>query len=553
MKGFSIGAVLATFVLFFAAQISSASVPKATEYKTIGNPDAPKGGTLYRSFRSEPERLNPINSTDLYAQWIHSYTMSGLMEMNLDTYEWEPGLAERFEVSKDGMSYTFFLNKNAKFHDGKPVTAEDVKFSFDSVKDPAFEAATRVPYYENFKSIEVIDPHTVKINLVKKYFGNFNVMVSVGYTAIVPKHFYGDAKKKNNKNLMGSGPYKLEKYDQGKSIVLARNEDWYGAAYSHSKGKYNFDKIFIRFVKEENLQIEMLKKGQIDFAELTPEAYKLKTKDAPFGTSVLKKEVQNKEPKGISFVGWNLKNPLFKDRDVRVALAHLMNRQLINEKFKFNMDALATGPWYIQSPIADPSVKPLAFDIAKAKELLKKAGWSDSNKDGILDKKIEGKQSDFKFTLLLSNRDVEKYFTIYKEDLKKAGIEMNIRLMEWNSFVKALDDQTFEAVTLAWGGGSVESDPKQIWHSESARSGGSNFISYNNPKVDKLIDQAREEMDTPKRRKMFQQVYRMIAEDAPYLFMFVPKTALYAHTAKVGMSKPTMGYYIGHQYWWMTK
>ncbi|MGE0762421.1 MAG: ABC transporter substrate-binding protein [Bdellovibrionales bacterium] len=532
--------------------MAAASVPANLEYKTIGNPTAPQGGTFQMAFSSEPEKLNPINSSDLYASYVQEYVMDGMMTMNLETYELEPALAERYELSKDQMTYTFFLRKDAKFSDGKPVTAEDVKFSFDSVKDPRYKAVHRIPYYENIGEVTVVDPHTVKITTKKKYFLNLEVMATVGYTAIVPKHLYGDPNKKMNKDLVGSGPYVLESYNKGKNLTLAKNKNWWGWNVDHLKGKYNFDKIMIRFVKEENLEIEMLKKAQLDYDVLTPEAFMKKTEGAPFGTTIIKKKVENSDPtRGYGFVAWNFKNPLFKDRDVRVALAHLMNREEMNQKFRYGLSVPATGPWQFDNPHADSGVKPFLFDIEKAKTLLKKAGWEDRDKNGILDKTVDGKKAEFRFELLFPSRDVEKYFTLYKEDLKKAGIEMNLKVVEWNTFVKSLDEQKFDAVSLAWGGGSLETDQKQIWHSDSAKPGGSNFISYSNKDVDKLIDQAREELDAKKRSIMWKKIYRMIADDAPYAFLFNEKYVLYAHNKKIGMVKDTYKYNLGRYYWWV--
>ena len=130
---------------------------------------------------------------------------------------------------------------------------------------------------------------------------------------------------------------------------------------------------------------------------------------------------------------------------------------------------------------------------------------------------------------------------------------MNLKLLEWNAFTKAMDEQNFDSLTLSWGGGDVDFDPKQIWHSTSASKGGSNFISYNNPEVDKLIDQGREELDRAKRIKVFKKAYKLIAEDAPYAFLFSPKYALYAVQSRVGRPKDTFKFEVGFQYWYPTK
>jgi len=225
----------------------------------------------------------------------------------------------------------------------------------------------------------------------------------------------------------------------------------------------------------------------------------------------------------------------------------------MNKKFRYGFSDLATGPIYVRSEYAPKGLKALGFDPKKAQQLLASAGWADSDKNGTIDKTVNGKKVDFKFTLIHSNKDNEKYYTMYKEDLKKAGIDMEIKLLEWNSFLKLVDEGNFDAVTLAWGGGSVDPDPKQVWHSSSAVVGGSNFINYKNPKVDKMIDEARLEPDRKKRVKLLQEVYRTIAEDAPYAFMFNDKFSFYANQSRIGKPADTFKYDIGSDYWWLTK
>jgi ABC-type transport system substrate-binding protein len=231
-----------------------------------------------------------------------------------------------------------------------------------------------------------------------------------------------------------------------------------------------------------------------------------------------------------------------------------MNRELLREKFQFGKSYLAAGPLYSQSPYADKSVLPIPFDVDKAKKLLTEAGWSDTDQDGILDKKIAGKKVDFKFGLLNPNREIEKYFTVYKEDLKKAGIELDIKNVDWNSFIKALNERKFDAVTLAWSSteDDVDVDYKQIWHSESADANGSNFIGYSNPVVDKLIDESRAELDRAKRIPILQKVFRIIAEDSPYLFMFTPKV-MYVVDKNINVKQTTYKFTVGTAYWSVKK
>lgn len=512
------------------------------------NTSAPQGGNFVLNLGTEPPTLHPIMSTDVSASTVQGFVMDTLLVHDQETYAWKARLAEKWEASKDGKTFTFWLRKNAVFHDGKPVTAEDVKFSYDAIFEPKYEAAHLRPYYEGIQKVDVIDQYTVKFTMKDTYYLNFD---SAATMSIIPKHIYGDVNKskKMTKEMIGAGPYKLEKFYKGQRLVLKKFDKWYGNSDEAYKGMYNFDTLTFRFVKEENVYLEMLKRGDIDYLRLTPEQFVKKTEGSGW-TKIEKTKTENSEAKGYGFYGWNMNNDLFKDRKVRTALAHLVNRDEMNKKFRYGLSVLAIGPTYNVSDYASKKVKAIEFDPKKAQELLADAGWKDSDKDGILDKVINGKKVPFRFSLIHANKDNEKYHTFYKEDLRKAGIDMEVKYLEWNSFLKMLDDGKFEAVNLAWSG-TIEWDPKQIWHSSSAVPGGSNFIGYKNPEVDKLIEKARMESDRAKRIPMLQKVYETIAADAPYAFLFNEKFVFYGANKKFGKPADTFKYDVGTDYWWL--
>jgi microcin C transport system substrate-binding protein len=556
--------------MVFSSCMAGASPAPLKESVPVGKPEVKVNGTFYRNCPSEPENFNPLSSAELYSRWVYEYVVEGLLAQNPETLDYEPELADRYEISKDSLTYTFFLNKNAKFSDGQPVTAEDVKFSIEAVRDPAYGASHRMPYYDDVESITVVDPRTVKIKMKKKYFKNLEVIGTKGFTPILPKHVYNDPKKKWPVSpIFGSGPYKVDSYNRGKNITLVRDPNWWAANLGHNKKALaKFERINFRFIKEENLELEMIKKGDLDYMfGMQAETYEKKALGEPFGTKIKKIQAENRIPKSYGFVAWNQvdanscmktgnqreckPHPLFADRDTRMALSHLLNRKLLLEKFAYGKSVEGLGPVYYKSPFMPADVKAIPFSPEKAKQLLTKAGWTDKDKNGILERTVEGKTVDFRFDLILPSREVEKYFTLYKEDLKKAGIEMNLRQVEWNAFSKLLDEQKFDAVSLGWGGGSPEDDLKQIWHSESAREGGSNFISYKNPEVDKAIDQAREEMNKNKRAKLWQKAVRLIVNDAPYTYLFNPKYNLFLVNRRIGWDKPTYTYDYSHHYWYI--
>jgi peptide/nickel transport system substrate-binding protein/microcin C transport system substrate-binding protein len=265
---------------------------------------------------------------------------------------------------------------------------------------------------------------------------------------------------------------------------------------------------------------------------------------------VKKVKVENSTGKGYGFFGPNLQRPLFQDVRVRRALAHSLNRPFMNEKFRFNMSDLQAGPIYGRSPYASPKIKPIGFDLEEAKRLLKAAGWDDSDKSGLLDKIIDGKKVEFRFSLMNPNPDFEKYLTVYKEDLRKIGVELNIQQVEWNSLMKAVDEKNFDMVAMAWSG-VVEYDPKQIWHSESSRKGGSNFIGYRNPEVDKVIELARKTMDRKKRIELMNRFSELVAADAPYIFLFSERYDKYAHNERVEKIKDTFKFTTGFDFMWI--
>ena len=507
-----------------------------------------KTETFYNNLGQEPENLHPIKSTDYVASVTQSYILESLLERNSDTYQFESSLARKWVRKPDQKTFLFYLRKNLKWSDGQPLTAKDVKFSFDAYKNPAYGGITSLPYYEKLESATLLNDHTILFKAKEVYFGNFQVVATM---KIIPKHIYQDPKAKLNKTLIGSGPYKIGSYLKGKMIILTKNSYWKERRPSDPLKKWNFKNIVLRFIPEETNFLLHMQKESLDYASLSAESFEIRTTRRPWGTKVKKYKVLNKQPKGYSYIGLNLKKDLFKDKKVRRALAHLMDRKQMNNKFYFNSKTLATGPWYPESLYADRSVKPIEFNLQKAQKLLSSAGWTDQDGDGILEKNIKGKKVKFSFTVLFSNKESERYLTFYKENLKSSGIQMKLKNLDWPSFIRLVDDRTFDAVNLGWSGGSVDLDPKQLWHSESSRNKGSNFISYSNPEVDTLIDKGRKQVNRKDRIKTFQKVYRLIANDAPYIFMFSSHYSFYGVNQRIQIPKPTFIFEVGLPFWKM--
>ncbi len=513
-------------------------------------------GIYFRVLQSEPGDIHPIRSNDLVKTqmvmqniYYGSGVIESLMYSDLDTDELMPGLATSYEVSADKKEFIFNLRQDVKFQDGSVFSAEDVKFSFDVIFDDKFEGFVLRSFYANIKKVEILDKYKVKFTVAKPYFQNLNLITGL---YILPKATYSKQSDTNrlSKTVTGSGPYKFLKWEQGKALTLQKNPDWWGLKDPVLSKRFLHKKIVFKFVKDSMLRKSMLERGTVDYDDrIRAEHYVKKMNEKPWGEKVFKVAAENKVPKQQSYIGLNNNHPIFKDKKVRFALAHTVNREFLNKKFYYDMNNLATGPFRVTSDYVNKNVKPIAFDLEKARVMFKAAGWSDTDKDGLLDKIIDGKKVKFSFNLISANKDTEKMLTVMKEDMKKAGVEMVINSVDWNALIKAKNEKKFDAIIMAWGGGDVDPDPTQIWHSESSKGIGSNYINYKNPEVDSLIKKGVALSDKNERVKVYEKIHKLIAEDAPYIFLFEPKYQLYAVSSRVDRPKDTFNFSIGSQYW----
>ncbi|MBT4791869.1 MAG: peptide ABC transporter substrate-binding protein [Halobacteriovoraceae bacterium] len=520
------------FFIIFINMISCRHVPK-------------ENSVFYRNLGNEPSVLNPIGSTDAAATSVHDLIYETLLVRDLDTYEWKPSLATEWKLSSDKMKYTFKLRKGVKWHDGKDFTAKDVKFSFDIIFKDKFNTAAIRPYFTGLKEVKIIDDYTVEIIAKDKNWQNFNTAAEL---SVYPKHFYEQDKKKSffNKNLIGSGPYIFDLYTRGSRILLRKNPLWWGDTLINQP-KWKFPKVVLRFSTDRNVSLEMLKKGSLDFMGLTAAEFLKKTNGEQWGKSVHKVKTFNNSPKGYNFIGWNLKHPILKDRKVRKALSHLVNRKLMIEKFEYGYSVPAKGPIYPGSAYTDKSIKEPLYSTKIALKILRSAGWSDTDGDNILDKIIDGKKTKLSITIMEPAAGFMKYLTVFKEDAKKAGVEINIKLIEWNSFVKLLEERKFDACRLAWSA-AVDWNPIQIWHSDSMK-GGSNFVSFSNKEADRLMTAAKYIHNKEERIKMLRKVERLIVEDYPYVWFSYKASTMYGYNNRIKRDKDTLNYSIGTSYW----
>ncbi len=477
----------------------------------------PGTDTFVMRYPTEPPNLNPIVHRDVYGSYILYYLNGYLLMLDKEKAQLKPELcSEMPTVSADKLEYTLKLRRDARWHDGKPVTAHDVKFSFDMMMNEKVDAERTRSYYVDVKSVEVIDDHTVKFTYKQPYYYTLYTFYDF---PLVPRHAFAGLKDPGDMNThpyndspIGCGPYKLERWEKGNQVVLVRNEDYFGP-------KPYFKKIILRFIQDETTAVAALKRGEIDLMAVPPSRWELDLKN----DAELLKEYRPYEgyrPQYF-YTGWNAGKPLFKDKRVRKALSMLCDvRDWMNNAW-YGHATQITGPFYFLSRQYNPSVKPLPFDPARARQLLAEAGWTDTDEDGILDR--EGKKFEFEFLITTQNPYAEKMATMMKEQCKRVGIIVTIRAMEWGAFLEQLNEDKYDCCTLGWSWDWPENDPYQVWHSSQIANRGSNRVKFKNEEADRLILEIRTEFEDQKRIEKCRRLHEIIYEEQPYTFLINPK------------------------------
>jgi peptide/nickel transport system substrate-binding protein len=482
-----------------------------TEYMADATPE--QGDVLRLVLPAEMPHLNPLTSTDYYASTVLSWVFDTLLDRDQETLESLPALAERWEVSEDHLSYTFHLRKDVVFSDGVPLTAKDVKFTFDMVMDPAVDAPNLRNYYKDVQECQVPDEYTVRFVCDEPYYQH---LIMLGGLSIIPEHIYGEGdfnRHPNNRKPVGSGMYTLEEWETGQRLNLQRNTRYWG---THEKGWPWFDRIEYAIIPDDNTAFQVLTKGELDFMSMPAELFMRRANTTRF------QEQFNRfayfRP-AYNYLGWNMRKPMFKDKETRQALTMLLDRELIREEIYYGQAVVIAGNFMPGTAEWNEQIAPLPFDPQQAQELLKQAGWQANSKTGILER--DGLPFRFDAATTNQNPVAEKILTLYKEELARVGIDLTIRLMEWASLLERVDKREFDAILMGWSM-PPDPDPYQVWHS-SQTDAGSNYVGFINEEADKIVEEARRSFDREERIRLYHRFQEILHEEQPYLFMLTPK------------------------------
>jgi peptide/nickel transport system substrate-binding protein len=517
------------FIIFFSLTLSLISCTREPEIK---KPNAITVGSL-----ADAKRLLPLLASDSVSAEISGLIFNGLTKYDKDI-KTIGDLAESWDISSDGLQIIFHLRKNVLWHDGAEFTADDVLFTYNTVIDPKIPT----PYSSNFgpiDKVEILDKYTIKVTYKEPYAP---ALESWGM-GILPKHILQGKDITNEyyiRNPIGTGPYKLKEWVTGQKIVL-------DAFNSYFEGRPKIDKYIVRVIPDTATMFLELKFGGIDFMGLTPPQYKLQAATNFFNKYFHKFRYPSF---GYTYLGYNLKDSKFSDQRVRQAITHAINKKDIITGVMLGYGTPCTGPFPPESWAYNPDVKDPEYNPEISRKLFREAGWI-TGKSGLLEK--DGRP--FEFTVLVNQGNEARMKTaqILKENLKTIGITMNIKVLEWQAMLhEFIDKKRFEAVIMGW---ALSRDPDifDIWHSSKTKEGEFNFISYRNDEVDKLLLEGRRTFDFKKRKKIYQRIHEIFADEQPCTFLYVPDALPVLHKRFKGVEKAPIGIWHDFIHWQVPK
>ena len=474
------------------------------------------GDWLMIHMPSEMPHLNPLTSSDAYASTIMGHIFDSLLDRDPETLEMTPHVAESWEISEDNLQYTFTLREGIQFSDGEPLTVEDVLFTYEMIMSPEVDAPHLRSYFVDIIDCEILDEYTVRFTCDKPYYRH---IVMLGGMSILPKHIYGEGdfnNHPNNRRPIGSGPYILESWDTGRQVVLARNDLYWGEIVDTFP---YFDKKVYQIITDPNAAFQVQLRGDLDVMNHRAEDWIRRANTARFEDMFNKFEYY---APSYGYIGWNSRRPLFEDKRVRTAMTMLLDRESIREHIYHGLARTVSGNFMIGTPEHNDNIEPLPFDPEAAVALLEEAGWVDSTGDGIRDK--DGVSMRFDILLPNNSPEGERICTLFKEELGRVGIQLNIRQMEWASMTDRVQARNFDAYMMGWSM-PPDPDPYQVWHSSQADSG-SNYVGFIHEEADRLVEDARISFDRDERIRMYHRFHEILHEEQPYTFLFSRMTLL---------------------------
>ena len=450
-----------------------------------------------------------------------------------------PQLASSYEWSEDHLALTLHLRPDVVWSDGAPVTAEDVRWTWQAQIDPVL-AWEYAQVKESIVDMEIVDSHTIKV-LFKQ--ATASLLTDLNEGVILPRHAWSRLPLAEwneqagwfQENLVVNGPFTLESWSPQSEIVLQRNESFY------KPGQPYLDRVVFRIVPEKSNRILQLLAGDLDLVEQIPPA------DAARISADENLDLLEFWHRQYDFIAWNLGNPLFADADVRRALTMAIDRQSIIGALLFGNARVATSPIISTVWAHDPGLEPWPYDPAEARALLAGRGWGDADGDGVLDR--NGRPFRFELSTNTDSRIRVDAAVMIQEQLRRVGIDAQVRRMEFNTLVDKNLEHDFDATLGAWGI-DTSLDLTYAFHTDSIDNG-YNFGGYSNPEVDRLIDDFRRQTDPEIMGTILRRIEAILHQDQPYTFLWEPKRLTGVNRRLANVQVNPLSSFFHLEEWWL--
>lgn len=500
----------------FAVAIALLAALFVTSFSTEAFAKRPgkAGGEMKFVVMSDPIYLCPPMATDSASSDVYQFMFEGLLKVDKGM-KIIPGIAEMPTISADNKTFTFKLRKDVKWHDGKPFTSADVKFSYEWIMDKDVNSP-RVNYFTYVDSVEAPDPYTV---IVKMKQVDSSMMWTFTYPYIIPKHIWENVPRNNakireyaadfiNNKPIGLGSFKFVSFKKSERVEMVANTDYY-------EGRPNFDKLTVMIAGSTVASALKVETGEGDMTAVNEaDIPRMKTK------SNINTFVYNRA--AFDALIYNTASPYFDDVRVRQAVSYAINRDALIAGIYKGLAAPAYGSYYPSMwCYTTQGVTKYNYDLNKAKQLLDQAGWK-VGKNGIRQK--NGKE--FSFVLLTNKGNAirEKLIVVIQSQLKLLGIKVEPRIVEWNTFLtKYVYTKKFDAYMGGFQGGAT-GDQSTFYHSNPAI-GKMNYGSYKNTRIDELYNKVKLTFDTEAQKKMYAEIQQILSKEVPYTYIAYRKNA----------------------------
>ena len=471
----------------------------------------------------DAKSLNPLMINSQTEMELLDLTGLQLINFDADFTPFAPDWAVKsWQVSKDRMMDKFVLRDDLTWSDGKPVTAHDVVFAFQTIVNPRVPIPALVSSTQHIRWIEAYDDHTL-VMFHKKPMASWTENITF---PLIPKHIYekslpddftmtdSDYHLKYERQPVTCGPYAYFKREQGQETVVRRRESYFMKDGKQVREKPYLREIRFRVITDPNTALLAAKSGDVDEVILTAEQWLAQTDGADFYK--LNTKVQGSEWTEFH-LEWNCKSPYFSDKRVRRAMAYAFDHEEMLKSIFYNLAEPGTGVFHPTAWMASKKIKPFKQDLDKAEDLLDAAGWEDTDDDGVRDKMVNGRRVKFAFTIVTYEQpNAVKACTLLKNNLDQIGVVCNVKPTEFTVKTQLAIDHKFDALMGGWGTGTDPATLDNIY----ATGQGRNFGQYSNPKVDELFKQGQLEFDREKRAAIYAQIHDILWEDQPALWLF---------------------------------